>query len=291
MILLTGAGGFIGSVMLGYLNRKGITDVVLFDDLSNETQYRNLVGKQFKSIHPHSAFEKTTFNPKDIDAVIHIGANSSTLERNWPSIYKTNVLSTRMWNAFCLEHVIPFIFTSSAAVYGNGNGPLNQYAFSKQASEQEIIGVVLRLFNVYGPNEYHKGRMASTILHWYNQIQTDNKINIFENSNNYRRDFIWVEDVVSTIYHFVENYKPGVYDLGTGVSVDFDSIANIVINECGQGEKSMIVMPNDLKAQYQLDTKADISKLELAGVSTDLFYEPQQGIREYCKYLKTSRFY
>ena len=291
MILLTGAGGFIGSVMLGYLNRKGITDVVLFDDLSNETQYRNLVGKQFKSIHPHSTFEKTTFNSKDIDAVIHIGANSSTLERNWPSIYKTNVLSTRMWNAFCLEHVIPFIFTSSAAVYGNGNGPLNQYAFSKQASEQEITGVVLRLFNVYGPNEYHKGRMASTILHWYNQIQTDRKINIFENSNNYRRDFIWVEDVVSTIYHFVENYKPDVYDLGTGVSVDFDSIANIVINECGQGEKSMIVMPNDLKAQYQLDTKADTSKLELAGVSTDLFYEPQQGIREYCKYLKTSRFY
>jgi ADP-L-glycero-D-manno-heptose 6-epimerase len=223
--------------------------------------------------------------------VIHIGANSSTLERNWPSIYKTNVLSTRMWNAFCLEHAIPFIFTSSAAVYGNGNGPLNQYAFSKQASEQEITGVVLRLFNVYGPNEYHKGRMASTILHWYNQIQTDSKINIFENSNNYRRDFIWVEDVVSTIYHFVENYKPGMYDLGTGVSVDFDSIANIVINECGQGEKSMIVMPDDLKAQYQLDTKADTGKLELAGVSTDLFYKPLQGIREYCKYLKTSRFY
>jgi len=291
MILLTGAGGFIGSVMLGYLNRKGITDVVLFDDLSNETQYRNLVGKRFKSIHPHSTFEKTTFNPKDVDAVIHIGANSSTLERNWPSIYKTNVLSTRMWNALCLEHAIPFIFTSSAAVYGNGNGPLNQYAFSKQASEQEITGVVLRLFNVYGPNEYHKGRMASTILHWYNQIQTDNKINIFENSNNYRRDFIWVEDVVSTIYHFVENYKPGMYDLGTGVSVDFDSIANIMINECGQGEKSMIVMPDDLKAQYQLDTKADTDKLELAGVSTDLFYKPLQGIREYCKYLKTSRFY
>ena len=291
MILLTGAGGFIGSVMLGYLNRKGITDVVLFDDLSNETQYRNLVGKRFKSIHPHSTFEKTTFNPKDINAVIHIGANSSTLERNWPSIYKTNVLSTRMWNAFCLEHAIPFIFTSSAAVYGNGNGPLNQYAFSKQVSEQEITGVVLRLFNVYGPNEYHKGRMASTILNWYNQIQTDSKINIFENSNNYRRDFIWVDDVVSTIYHFVGNYKPGMYDLGTGVSVDFDSIANIVINECGQGEKSMIVMPDDLKAQYQLDTKADTGKLELAGVSTDLFYKPQQGIREYCKYLKTSRFY
>ena len=291
MIVLTGAGGFIGSVMLGYLNKQGITDVVLFDDLSNETQYRNLVGKRFKSIHPHSTFEKTTFNPKDIQAVVHIGANSSTLERHWPSIYKTNVLSTRMWNAFCLEHAIPFIFTSSAAVYGNGSGPLNQYAFSKQVSEQEITGVVLRLFNVYGPNEYHKGRMASTIMHWYNQIQIDGKINIFENSKNYRRDFVWVEDVASTIYHFVKNYTPGVYDLGTGASVDFDSIANIVINECGKGVKCSIPMPEDLKAQYQLDTKADTGKLELAGVNVELFYEPWQGIQEYCRYLKTSKFY
>lgn len=291
MIVLTGAGGFVGSVMLGYLNQQGITDIVLYDDLSNETQYRNLVGKKFKSIHPHSTFEKTTFTPKDIQAVIHIGANSSTLERSWPSIYKTNVLSTRMWNAFCLEHSIPFIFTSSAAVYGNGRGPLNQYAFSKQVSEQEITGVVLRLFNVYGPNEYHKGRMASTIMHWYNQIQTDNKINIFENSHNYRRDFVWVEDVVRTIHHFVENYKPGLYDLGTGVSVDFDNIANIVINECGHGIKCHVPMPEDLRAQYQLDTKADILALGMAGVDTDLFLEPWQGIREYVKYLKTSRFY
>ena len=138
-IILTGAGGFIGSVMLGYLNKQGISDVVLFDDLQNETQYRNLVGKKFKSIHPHSTFEKTTFNPKDINAVIHIGANSSTLERNWPSIYKSNVLSTRMWNAFCLEHAIPFIFTSSAAVYGNGAGPLNQYAFSKTTKRSIVF--------------------------------------------------------------------------------------------------------------------------------------------------------
>lgn len=291
MIILTGAGGFIGSVMLGYLNKQGITDVVLFDDLSNETQYRNLVGKQFKSLHPHSTFENTTFDPRDIDAVIHIGANSSTLERSWPSIYKTNVLSTRMWNSFCLEHAIPFIFTSSAAVYGNGEGPLNQYAFSKQVSEQEITGVVLRLFNVYGPNEYHKGRMASAIFHWYNQIQTDSKINIFENSHSYRRDFVWVEDVASTIYHFVQNYTPGVYDLGTGVSVDFDSIANIVIEACGTGVKCSVPMPEDLRAQYQLDTKANTTELQLAGVNVDLFYEPWQGIKQYVKYLNSSSFY
>jgi ADP-L-glycero-D-manno-heptose 6-epimerase len=133
--------------------------------------------------------------------------------------------------------------------------------------------------------------MASTILHWYNQIQTDGKINIFENSNSYRRDFIWVEDVASTIYHFVENYSPGVYDLGTGASVDFDSIANIVINECGTGAKCAIPMPEDLRAQYQLDTKADTGKLALAGVDVDLFYEPWQGIKEYVGYLKTNKFY
>jgi hypothetical protein len=97
--------------------------------------------------------------------------------------------------------------------------------------------------------------------------------------------------VASTIYHFVKNYTPGIYDLGTGASVDFDSIANIVINECGTGVKCSIPMPDDLKAQYQLDTKADTGKLELAGVDVDLFYEPWQGIKEYCQYLKASRFY
>jgi ADP-L-glycero-D-manno-heptose 6-epimerase len=289
MIALTGAGGFIGSVVLGYLNRQGITDVYLFDDLPESGQFKNLIGKRYLGLH---STKEIVTDIKDFDCVIHIGANSNTLEKDWSSIYDTNVLSTRRWHDLCREHDKKFIFTSSAAVYGNGQGPLNQYAFSKLASEQEITnGVILRLFNVYGPNEYHKGRMASTVLHWYNQIQQTGQLKIFKDSNQYRRDFIYVEDVVSTIYHFVENYKPGMYDLGTGVSVDFDSIANIVINECGQGEKSMIVMPDDLKAQYQLDTKADTGKLELAGVSTDLFYEPQQGIREYCKYLKTSRFY
>lgn len=291
MIILTGAGGFIGSVMLGYLNKKGITDVVLFDDLSNEMQYRNLVGKKFKSIHPHTTYEKTVFNPKDIQAVIHIGANSSTLERDWTSIYKTNVLSTRLWNGFCLEHSIPFIFTSSAAVYGNGNGPLNQYAFSKQVSEQEVTGVVLRLFNVYGPNEYHKGRMASTIFHWFQQLQKNEELKIFERSHQYRRDFIWVEDVCKTIYHFVENYRPGVYDLGSGQSIDFDKIANIVLHCHGGGSKQIIPMPKDLEAQYQKETQASVGALESAGVDVDSFLEPWQGVDLYWEYLKSNRFY
>jgi len=288
MIILTGAGGFIGSVVLGYLNKQGIEDIVLFDDLPYSDQFRNLVGKKYISLH------STAEMPQDASgftAVIHIGADSSTLQRDWNKLYETNVLSTRRWNRFCTDGNIPFIFTSSAAVYGNGSGPLNHYAFSKQVSENEIDGVALRLFNVYGPNESHKGRMASTIYHWYNQLQESETIKVFENSNQYRRDFIWVEDVASTIYHFLQNYQPGVYDLGTGESVDFESIANIVINENGKGTKTYIPMPEDLKAQYQLDTRADISALKSVGVNTDLFLEPWQGIKEYFKYLSTKSYY
>jgi ADP-L-glycero-D-manno-heptose 6-epimerase len=288
MIALTGAGGFIGSVVLGYLNSQGIDDIVLFDDLPTGSQYKNIVGKQYISLH---STEEIFQDPKDLTCVIHIGADSSTLTTDWASLYKTNVLSTRRWNQFCTDNNIPFIFTSSAAVYGNGAGPLNHYAFSKQVSESEIQGVVLRLFNVYGPNEYHKGRMASTVYHWYQQLKENNTLKVFENSNGYRRDFIWVEDVARVIHHFVNNYHPGIYDVGTGESVSFEIIANCVINEFGSGTKEYIPMPEDLKAQYQLDTRADTASLLAAGFDTTQLFEPWQGIKEYVKYLKTTQTY
>lgn len=284
MIALTGAGGFIGSVILGYLNKQGITDVYCFDDLSTGDQYRNLVGKQYLGLH---STKEIVTDIKDFDCVIHFGANSSTLEKSWDSIYETNVLSTRRWHDLCREHDTKFIFASSAAVYGNGQGPLNHYAFSKSVSEQEITnGIVLRLFNVYGPNEYHKGRMASTVYHWYHQLCDTDQIKIFENSRGYRRDFIWVEDVARTVHHFLNNYQEGIYDLGTGVGVDFESIANIVIEEYGQGTKEYIPMPADLESQYQTDTKADVAYLREAGISVDDFLEPWEGIKEYFKYLR-----
>jgi ADP-L-glycero-D-manno-heptose 6-epimerase len=289
MIALTGAGGFIGSVILGYLNKQGITDVYLFDDLPVGDQYRNLIGKKYLGLH---STKEIVTDIRDFDCVIHFGANSSTLERDWASIYETNVLSTRQWHNLCRENNTKFIFASSASVYGNGQGPLNHYAFSKLASEQEITnGVVLRLFNVYGPNEYHKGRMASTVYHWFNQLRETSQIKIFENSKNYQRDFIYVEDVARTVYHFLNNYQEGIYDLGTGNSVDFESLANIVIEECGQGTKEPVAMPADLKSQYQTSTKADIEYLKEAGVDVDTFLEPWEGIREYMKYLKTTQIY
>jgi ADP-L-glycero-D-manno-heptose 6-epimerase len=289
MIALTGAGGFIGSVVLGYLNKQGIGDVYLFDDLPSGNQYKNLIGKQYLGLH---STKEIVSDLSDFDCVIHIGANSSTLERDWASIYNTNVSSTRRWHDLCREQGKKFIFTSSAAVYGNGKGPLNHYAFSKQVSEQEITdGVILRLFNVYGPNEYHKDRMASTVYHWYQQLQQTGTIKIFENSSSYYRDFIYVEDVARTVYHFINNYQPGVYDVGTGESVNFESIANIVINEFGSGKKEYIPMPADLKEQYQLDTKADTSALIDAGLDVIQFFEAWQGIQEYIKYLKTNQTY
>jgi ADP-L-glycero-D-manno-heptose 6-epimerase len=282
MIVLTGAGGFIGSVILGYLNKQGIDDIVLFDDLPTGDQFKNLVGKRYVSLHStDEMFESAS----GIEAVIHFGANSSTLERDWSSIYRTNVLSTRFWNRVCLENNIPFIFASSAAVYGNGNGPLNHYAFSKSVSENEITGVILRLFNVYGPNEYHKDRMASTIFHWYNQLSENGEIKIFENSSEYFRDFIYVEDVARVILHFLKNYKPGIYDLGTGKSVSFEHIADAVIENNQIGTKKYVLMPEDLRNQYQLNTQANIENLKKSGFDIDTFLPPSSGIRQYFSYL------
>lgn len=282
MIALTGAGGFIGSVILGYLNQQGITDLYLFDDLPETEQYKNLIGKKFAGIYSTREF---IGNIEQFDAVIHFGANSSTLERDWEKIYRSNVLSTRKWHDLCQSHDKKFIFASSAAVYGNGNGPLNHYAFSKYVSEQEITdGVILRLFNVYGPNEYHKGRMASTIFHWYNQIKERGYLEIFENSDTFKRDFIWVEDVAATVCHFLFNYQPGIYDLGTGKSQSFESLADAVIKNVG-GEKKYIAMPDDLANQYQTDTKANIDFLTKSGMSTAEFLDIEKGVEIYCRYL------
>ena len=283
MIALTGGGGFIGSVILGYLNRQGITDICVFDDLPKESQFQNLIGKKFIGLYSTKEF---IGNLENFDAVVHFGADSSTLERDWEKIYRSNVASTRKWHDLCRDHKKKFIFASSAAVYGSGDGPLNHYAFSKYVSEQEITdGVILRLFNVYGPNESHKGRMASTIFHWYNQIKKQGYLEIFENSDNFKRDFIWAEDVAAAVCHFIYNYQPGIYDLGTGQSHSFEYLADTLIKNVG-GEKKYIQMPDDLSSQYQTDTKADTSFLSKSGLDLKDFCTIEKGIEIYSQYLK-----
>jgi len=289
MIIVTGGGGFIGSAMVGYLNSIGRTDVMVIDDMPHADQYKNLVGKKFSIMEQDEQGLLSHYSPGDIEAVIHLGAITNTLHNDWASLYKHNVRPTRQLSGLCRELRIPMVFASSAATYGNGNGPLNQYALSKQISETEISqhSACLKFFNVYGPNEYHKGRMASTILHWYNQIQDTGSIKIFEDSDQYYRDFIYVEDVCRACWHMVENYKPGVYDLGTGKSVNFERVAKELAKHVDQEVYfDYIPMPADLKAQYQTDTKADTTAIATTGFDVDLCRSVVEGVEDYAEYLK-----
>jgi ADP-L-glycero-D-manno-heptose 6-epimerase len=289
MIIVTGGGGFIGSAMVGYLNSIGRTDVMVIDDMPHADQYKNLVGKKFSIMAQDEQELLAHYGPGDIQAVIHLGAITNTLHNDWASLYNHNVRPTRQLSGLCRELRIPMVFASSAATYGNGNGPLNQYALSKQISETEISqhSACLKFFNVYGPNEYHKGRMASTILHWYNQIQDTGSIKIFEDSDQYYRDFIYVEDVCRACWHMVENYKPGVYDLGTGKSVNFERVAKELAKHVDQEVYfDYIPMPADLKAQYQTDTKADTTALAATGFDVDLCRSVAEGVEDYAAYLK-----
>lgn len=169
---------------------------------------------------------------------------------------------------------------------------MNQYAFSKHTLEKECTsGVCLRLFNVYGPNEYHKGRMASTVFHWYNQLNNNGYLNIFENSQNYHRDFVYVEDIAKIIAFFLKNYQPGRYDIGSGISTSFNSLADQLIHALGSGVKKEITMPNDLKSQYQVNTIADLNNLSGAGYDTNTLLDTATGIEKYLDYLKSGKYY
>lgn len=284
-VVITGATGFIGSVTLGHFNKNGITDIMLYDLVITGEQMYNLSDKRYVSLNEPVL--------DDCSMVIHIGANANTLATNQHSIYETNVTSTEKWADFCLTRNIPLIFTSTAATFGNGAGPLNLYAESKVAAEEMLRRkmdnglrcAILRLFNVYGPNEYHKGRMASTIFHWYNQLQKTQSLSIFHNSSNFYRDFIYVEDVASTILTLYKQFTSGTYQLGTGNAVNFETVADTLLSRLG-GQKRYITMPDDLKKQYQTYTQADVDELNTI-IDSSKFKNIHQGIDEYLTYLNS----
>jgi ADP-L-glycero-D-manno-heptose 6-epimerase len=287
MIVITGAAGFIGSVLLGYLNKLGRDDIVCVDDLIFENQSKNLIGKKF-----YKLYSSQDVISEYADTVIHLGANSNTLEKSWNSIYTSNVNSTRRWSDYCKKNDSKFIFASSAAVYGNGQGPMNQYAFSKLLSENEIdIGMKLRLFNVYGPNEYHKQRMASTVFHWYKQYIDNKQIKVFENSKYYSRDFIYVEDVAKIINYCIANYNPGIFDIGTGSPVDFDALADLFCDIFEGAEKVSIPMPADLIPQYQKYSCADLTNFKNIGFDESQLSKVDDGVKKYSEFLQNNLYY
>jgi ADP-L-glycero-D-manno-heptose 6-epimerase len=312
MIVVTGAAGFIGSCLVSRLNKDGKTDLILVDDFSRDDKAPNLEGKKFAEKIDRDRFaEWFQENFRKIEIVYHIGARTDTTEFNKAIFDKLNVeYSKALWN-ICTEHHIPLVYASSAATYGLGEHgysdnhevvaklkPLNPYGDSKNDFDKWVLTQTtcppnwygLKFFNVYGPNEYHKGRMASVIFHAFNQISASGGMKLFRSHNpdytdgGQLRDFVYVKDVVDVIL-FLGKTKPqnGLYNLGTGEARTFLDLANNTFKSLGkESNVSFIDTPADIRDKYQYFTEADMSKLRKAGYSAP-FHSLEEGVADYVK--------
>ena len=326
MIILTGGGGMIGSMIAWHLNTQmNFDDFVIVDDLINEQQENNFKKRKFIEYIEKDDLKKYLSDKKNVSAVIHMGAISATTESNFNRLLQSNIrFSQALWH-WCAENKVPFIYASSAATYGNGSvgygdneseldklSPLNAYGYSKhffdrwvqlelsknQPTPPQWCG--LKFFNVYGPNEYHKGRMASVVLHAFNQFKETNQIKLFKSEHpSYAdgmqvRDFIYVKDAVKIIIFFLNNNNfSGLYNAGTGNAETFKALAEaLLINTKGQPDDiKYIEMPNDLKGKYQYYTQATMNKINSIGFN-DNFMNLKEGVTDYLEnYLLTSDRY
>lgn len=307
MIIVTGGAGFIGSNIVRGLNKNGFTDILIVDDIKNGHKSRNMNALKFVDYIDKNDFINMLdyFEDTDIRAIIHQGACTDTMEHNGKYMLSNNYEYSKELFHFSQKRKIPFLYASSASVYGNGeNGfkekrknedPLNVYAFSKflfdqyvrrhlKKSKSQIVG--LRYFNVYGQQENHKGRMASPVNHFYNQLKKENICKLFEGSKNFKRDFIYVNDVVDVNLFFLENPDiNGIFNCGTGTPRSFLDIANILIKLRGEGDFKYIEFPEKLKGKYQDFTKADLDGLREAGYDKQ-FTSLEKGIKSYYKYFE-----
>lgn len=293
MIAVTGGSGFLGSALIGYLNSQGIHDILVVDDFeidrragyASRANYTYLQNKKFIDIAPITNDSKNPFDKKNIDFIYHLGAISDTLCQDEKKIKYFNLDNTKCIYEYAKERDIPMVFASSASVMGNGSGPLNRYAQSKFDCES-IVGdyaCSFRIFNAYGPNEYHKGYMASMIYRWFKQAQSSGKIELFRNSDQFFRDFIYVDDLCRVMYGSFKNYKSGVFDLGTGIQSSFQDVAENVLKHI-HGEMHFIDMPEPVRSHYQTNTIADTSSLLEFGW-IDNFKDIKSGIKTYMNYL------
>ena len=320
MIVLTGAAGFIGSCMLSYLNERGIEDILLVDRLGEKSKWKNLLNKKFTDFIERDQFIFDLEEFTDISLIIHLGACADTTEFNLDYLMEVNYEYSKLLFEFATFREIPMIYASSAATYGAGEkgynddeekifelSPLNPYGFSKQIFDQWVLQQIqkppfwagLKFFNVYGPNEYHKGRMASVVFHSYKQLLETGKIRLFKShkegfeDGEQLRDFIYVKDIVKVIYYLCKNQtNSGIYNLGTGKARTFKDLASAVINETIPSAKiEYFDMPEDIREKYQYFTEADISKLKSIGYK-EKFYSLEEGIKDYIKnYLSKNYLY
>lgn len=319
MIIVTGGAGFIGSNIVKELNRRGEENILVVDDLKDGQNYKNLRGLKFSDyVHKDDFLEDITdevYDGFDIDAIFHEGACSDTMEYDVNYMMKTNYEYSKSLLDFCLAHRVPFFYASSASTYGGGeNGftegdecedALNPYAFSKLLFDRYVRTVIddaqsqvvgLRYFNVYGPQEHHKGKMASIFYQLYNQIKETGKAKLFRGYDGYgdgeqKRDFVYVGDVVKVNLWFYEHGGPsGIYNCGTGTAHTYNEAAKAVIKAVGHGEIEYRDFPEVLKGKYQSYTCADTKNLFASGYDLG-FTDMDKAVAEYCKFLDEGGYF
>ena len=324
--VVTGAAGFIGANIVKALNERGATNIIAVDNLTRADKFRNLVDCEIADYLDKKDFislVETGVLDGSVEAVFHEGACSDTMETDGRYMMENNYRYSVSLLKFCQDNDAPFLYASSASVYGAGRvfreereheGPLNVYGYSKFLFDQyvrrkwdergaQIVG--FRYFNVYGPREQHKGRMASVAFHFFNQYREHGKVKLFEGCEGYangeqRRDFVSVEDIVKVNLWCLDNPEvSGIFNLGTGRCQSFNDVAVATVNACrardgqkplslaemqGQGIVEYIGFPEALKGKYQSYTEADMSALRDAGYDAP-FYTVEEGVSRYVEHL------
>jgi ADP-L-glycero-D-manno-heptose 6-epimerase len=324
--IVTGAAGFIGANIVKSLNERGVDRIIAVDNLTKADKFRNLVDCDIVDYLDKNEFIDLLHSGQfdgDIEAIFHEGACSDTMETDGRYMMENNYRYSLSLLDWCLEQEVQFLYASSAATYGGSSvfkeerqyeAPLNVYGYSKFLFDQivrkrmpdassQVVG--FRYFNVYGPRENHKGRMASVVYHHFHQFRSEGKVKLFEGSHGYgpgaqQRDFVFVGDVAKVNLWFLDHpEKSGIYNLGTGRAQSFNDVAVASVNGAralkGEAELSLEAMvtqglieyvpfPEALKGKYQAFTQADLTKLQAAGYP-DEFATVEQGVRQYVEWL------
>jgi ADP-L-glycero-D-manno-heptose 6-epimerase len=317
MLVVTGGAGFIGSAIVWALNERGRKDILIVDTLGSDGKWKNLRGKQFEAIlSPDDFFDALDELTSDIEAILHIGAVTDTSDPDAGKMYERNTACTRALAAHALENDIRFVYASSASVYGDGSLgfsdddaltpkllPMNPYAFSKWLSDMEAIRegwtekiAGLRFFNVFGPNEYHKGFMASVVWHLASQARATGQMKLFQSHKSgyadgeQRRDFVYVKDLCDVVLWFLDHSEAnGIFNLGTGQARTYNDVASAIFLALDKPRAvSYIPTPESIRDAYQYFTEADLTKLRAAGYDRP-FTSLEDAVGDYVKtYLENS---